>query len=708
MTAQAKNIRKKNSQPEPSQATQPVWVEMVLARFRLMATRRAAWLQKLWSEESDPASNGAISHSELESRLIDRDSPEAESVWFNSNETIRFYSKELAEIESALEKDSGSRLQQINQIFRLNAQEADLFQVCLAIALDPSLSRVCAYLQDHTGRAYMTEDLAARLLRYGRCSVWSSESALLRWELISAKEVGPGEPCALSCDPQVRDWLLRRETLDESLVGIAGLKSSKPSLRSWPVDINARFVKDTIHRESPDRVRFLILGSRGSGRRTLAANISAAIRLPLLVIDADQVEDQNWGRVFLRAQRHAFLERCSIAWIGESLARRNWPQTVPFFPLQFVICEPGHEPPPVSQFIERRIKMPALVGDERESLWQSYFPSSKRWPKTELRKLAQLYQVNVGDIADAARIGASSPAEAGSRVRQSLRSRLGGLAQLLDCPFDWDDLVIQEPLKDTLRDIAFEATQRKSFWEDPNARRLFPQGRGLIVLLNGPPGTGKTMAAQVIAASLEYDLFRIDLATVVSKYVGETSQNLDRLLSRAADMDVVLLFDEADALFSKRSTEVRDAQDRFANTDTAYLLQAIESYPGIALLASNQKNSIDQAFIRRLRYVLEFSKPDAAQRLKIWQKVVGELAGEDRFAHLAGDLQMISELIETTGAQIKYAMLNAMFICKRERKPLSLDHLLRGLERELMKEGRALTRRDRERMLRNGKRDDQD
>ena len=287
-------------------------------------------------------------------------------------------------------------------------------------------------------------------------------------------------------------------------------------------------------------------------------------------------------------------------------------------------------------------------------------------------------------------------------VRQAHHHRLGKLAQPLECPFDWDDLVINDDLRQALEDLEYEARERVAFWERPEARRLFPQGRGLLGLFSGPPGTGKSMAAQVIAASLGLDLFRIDLATVVSKYVGETSQNLERILSRAERMDVVLLFDEADALFGKR-TEIRDAHDRFANTDTGYLLQAIESYDGVAILATNKRGNIDPAFIRRIRYVLEFPKPDATLRLRIWRRLIGELAGPERLETLDANLALLAGELEVTGAQIKFAILAALFAARRDGEPLAMRHLLRGLGRELMKEGRALSDREWERLAGHGR-----
>jgi ATPase family associated with various cellular activities (AAA) len=702
MTARAENATSE-SIPEPRLAgvgeLSPE-LELLLARFRLLATLRLGWLEKLWSEEGAPSTRAAISHGEIEANLADRDSPQAESLWLEQDESSRRYSVALAEVERSLESDHTSRVAQINTLFGLSVEESDLLQGCVAVALDPSLARVCAYLQDHTGRAYVTEDLAARLFHYGRSSVWGAESPLFRWELVSTKDMGAGEPRALACDPQIRDWLAGEHALDESLVGIARLYEPQPPLASWPVGESVEFINRTIHSDSPDRLRFTIQGAHGSGRRTLAATISASLGLPLLVIEADQIDDSAWPRVFVRAQRHAYLERRALAWIGESLSRRPWSPGVPMFPLQFIICDAGHELPPISGVVERKLKMPALSIEERKQLWRDYIPASGEWPPEEFDALASAYRVHVGDIADAARARVAGAPEAVERVRLSARTRLGNLAQLLECPFGWDDLVVPAPLRETLQDIVFEARTRAAFWEQEHARRMFPQGRGLMALLGGPPGTGKTMAAQVIAASLNHDLFRIDLSSVVSKYVGETSQNLERILSRAADMDAVLLFDEADAMFSKRVNEVRDAQDKFANTDAAYLLQAIESFPGIAILTTNQKHNIDPAFIRRLRFVIDFEKPNTAQRLEIWTKVIGGLAGRKRSETMLDDLKVLSESIEVTGSQIKFAVLGAMFIAKRAGQSLEMTHVLRGLERELSKEGRALGTRDRKRMLR--------
>ena len=315
----------------------------------------------------------------------------------------------------------------------------------------------------------------------------------------------------------------------------------------------------------------------------------------------------------------------------------------------------------------------------------------------EFETLVRQHRALPRDIARIAMRGESSPAETGALLRSAARESLGELAQRLECPFGRGNLVVTAQVSDALDDLLFEAHDRVAFWEQPDARRLFPQGRGLLALFSGPPGTGKTMSAQVVAATLGMDLFRIDLAAVVSKWVGETSRNLDRLLRRAADLDVVLLFDEADALFGKR-TDVKEANDRFANTDTGFLLQAIESYRGVALLSTNRKGDIDPAFVRRLRYVFDFPVPTEVERLQLWRGLVGQLAGAAEAERLSTDLQRLAAGVEVTGAQIKLAVLTALFASRRDQRDVTAGHLMRGLERELAKEGRPVGGRLRERL----------
>jgi SpoVK/Ycf46/Vps4 family AAA+-type ATPase len=280
-------------------------------------------------------------------------------------------------------------------------------------------------------------------------------------------------------------------------------------------------------------------------------------------------------------------------------------------------------------------------------------------------------------------------AQAIACARDVTRQNLGNLGQFLPCLFTWDDMILSEELLAGLQDLAYEARTRAQFWDRPHVQRLFPRGTGLTALLSGTPGTGKTMAAQVIAAELKLDLFRVDLARVVSKYIGETAKHLSEIFSRASQMSAILLFDEADALFAKR-TQIKDAHDRYANADTGYLLQLLEEFRGLALLTTNKRGNIDPAFYRRLRYVYEFPKPGAAERLKVWQRLSRELYGDEISAALAPSQQKLAEQMPISPAQIKATLLASAFIAQRQGRPVQPGDLLRALEREMAKEGRGL------------------
>lgn len=674
-------------------------VDLVLARFRLLALRRSAWLQHLWSQEEGNAS-GTVSHAEIATILADKDTLEAESDWLEAYEPAQVWAVELADIEQALAELKQSRFARLAHIFGLTPLELDLLQACVAVWWDPGLARVAAYLNDNAARPYMTEPLAARLYGHGRANTWPAVSALFRWELVRVREAGPGEPRALECDPQIGDWLRGKPMLDPLLADVAHVCGPRASLAHWPVGECVGWLRRLLADRSSPRARTIIAGAHGSGRRTFAAAVAAELGLPLLVVGVDPILEGEWAAVFLHAQRQAYLNGCALAWVGESLSRRNWPKEIAGFPVQFVITEAGQEPTPAPGLAERRVSLSLPGVAERGRLWRDHVTAASQWTDDEIRRLAERYRTQPGDIASAARLNVSTPTEAAQAVRECARGRLGGLAQSVECPFGWDDLIVPAETRRVLETIASEAEQRATFWEQPSARRLFPQGQGLLVLFSGPPGTGKTMAAQVIAAQLGQDLFRVNLAQYVSKWVGETAKHCECLLNQAAEMDAVLLFDEADALFAKRSAEMRDAQDRFANTDAAHLLQAIEGYRGVALLATNLKGNIDAAFFRRLRYIVEFSKPDAAQRRLLWDRLVRELAGEARQHALAPVLEVVAGCVETTAAQTKYALLAALFAARRERTELGSRHLLLGLENELGKEGRTLVPRDREKILR--------
>jgi adenylate kinase family enzyme len=590
-----------------------------------------------------------------------------------------------------LKKDETSRLALLIRIFHLNDLETAVLHLCLAITVDPNLGRVFAYLNDHSGRAYATEELAARLFGYGRSQGLGATSPLLVWGLIVEHKNAYGEPARLECDPYLKNWLLGRNDLDTPLNYFAQKQPFRDPPSNWPVDETAGAIARLLDQARPPRIRVLVAGAEGSGRRTFCAGVAASLGLPLLSLDSDRIPETEWSNIFMRAQRYAYLQRSALLWYGAAVRERPWLRHIPAFQLQFLTSEVDEYLSPTEGFLDLRIDLPDLDSEQRRQLWLKLLPAAAQWPEAALDHLARRRQTTIGQIAAVAAYQVDSPEAAVEAIGLTERRRLGALAQRLTSDFQWDDLVISDWLRDSLEDFTFEARERTAIWEQPAARRLFPQGKGLLALFTGPPGTGKTMSAQVMANVLQLDLYRVDLSTIVSKYVGETSKNIERILSRAQRMDAILLFDEADALFGKR-TDIKDAHDRFANTDTNYLLQAIEQFPGIAILASNRKTNIDAGFTRRLRYVMDFPKPDAGQRRQLWRRIAEELTGMERAAALDKDLIQLADLMELTGAQIKYALLSAVYMARREETSLGPSHLLRGLERELQKEGLGLNR----------------
>ncbi len=264
------------------------------------------------------------------------------------------------------------------------------------------------------------------------------------------------------------------------------------------------------------------------------------------------------------------------------------------------------------------------------------------------------------------------------------RPKLEELAQPIRTQVTWDDLVLPDKEKQILQTITAQVRQRAKVYEKWGFANKGQRGLGISVLFAGSSGTGKTLAAEMLANELHLDLYRIDLSSVVSKYIGETEKNLRRIFDAAEMGGAILLFDEADALFGKRS-EVKDSHDRYANMEVAYLLQRMESYRGLAILTSNLKNSLDQAFLRRLRFVVQFPFPDAMQRAEIWQRVFPKLTPTDNLSY-----QKLAKL-NVPGGNIRNIALNAAFLAADADLPVQMQHILQSAQSEYIKLERPLT-----------------
>jgi SpoVK/Ycf46/Vps4 family AAA+-type ATPase len=293
-------------------------------------------------------------------------------------------------------------------------------------------------------------------------------------------------------------------------------------------------------------------------------------------------------------------------------------------------------------------------------------------------------------IADAA--GTAHGAQPGRDLARHLwqscrvvaRPQLDLMAERIDPQAHWSDLVLPKPQLDVLALLAAEAQHRMTVYERWGFARRSRRGLGLSALFCGPSGTGKTLAAEVVAAELGLDLYRIDLSAVVSKYVGETEKNLKRVFDAAEEGGVVLLFDEAEALFGKRS-EVKDSHDRYANIEIGYLLQRMESYQGVAILTTNLKSTLDRAFQRRLRFIIDFPFPGKPEREAIWKVALPPEAPRQALeeARLAQ--------LNVTGGSIRNIALNAAFLAAAEGRSVTMEDVLRAAELEASKQERPIS-----------------
>lgn len=258
------------------------------------------------------------------------------------------------------------------------------------------------------------------------------------------------------------------------------------------------------------------------------------------------------------------------------------------------------------------------------------------------------------------------------------RPRLDELAQRIVSKSSWADLVLPESQLQTLREVSAQARNRNTVHEEWGFRGKDERGLGVSALFAGPSGTGKTLASEVLANELHLDLYRVDLSQVVSKYIGETEKNLRRVFDAAEEGGVVLLFDEADALFGKRS-EVKDSHDRYANIEVSYLLQRMECYNGLAILTTNLKSAVDPAFLRRLRFIVQFPFPDQAQRQEIWRRVFPERTPVDEL-----QFEKLAKL-NLAGGNIRNIALSAAFLAADAGTPVGMAHLARAARSECAK-----------------------
>ena len=328
------------------------------------------------------------------------------------------------------------------------------------------------------------------------------------------------------------------------------------------------------------------------------------------------------------------------------------------------------------------------TADEQRALWRSAFHDQQA-VLPGVSALTSQFSLSRPEILSAAEEARADTTSVSMRsvwmaCRRQTRGRLDDLAQRIDSHATFEDLVLPDGQKEILANIVTHVRHRTTVLDTWGFARQGSRGLGISALFAGASGTGKTMSAEVLARALELDLYRIDLSAVVSKYIGETEKNLRRIFDAADSGGVILLFDEADALFGKRS-EVKDSHDRYANIEVSYLLQRMESYRGLAILTTNMRSALDVAFLRRIRFIVQFPFPDAGQRAEIWRKVFPR----DTPTHDL-NVERLAQL-SVAGGSIRNVALNAAFLAADSNQPVQMSHVLSAARSEYAKLEKALT-----------------
>jgi hypothetical protein len=347
----------------------------------------------------------------------------------------------------------------------------------------------------------------------------------------------------------------------------------------------------------------------------------------------------------------------------------------------------GREPLALEGLETLHWEVPRPDAAERRSLWRQALGASTVEVEDHLEAVVAHFHLDVEAIRAAGAEVRGAPArevqnDVGALLwracRAQARPRLGSLAERVDPRARWQDLVLPEGQRGMLQDIAAQVRHSAQVHENWGFAARCRRGLGVSALFVGASGTGKTMAAEVLAGELDLDLYRIDLSQVISKYIGETEKNLARVFDAAEEGGAILLFDEADALFGKRS-EVKDSHDRYANIEVSYLLQRMESYRGLAILTTNRRKALDEAFLRRLRFVVQFPFPDEALRAEIWRRIFPpETPTEGLDFHRLARLNL-------AGGNIRNVALNAAFLAADAGLPVGLPHLRRAARAEYTK-----------------------
>lgn len=509
---------------------------------------------------------------------------------------------------------------------------------------------------------------------------------------------------------RVVEYLFGNDTLEEH-IGYAGYLFDAKKEEVVPLDIHKEKAEQICHllknyKTSLGVTTINLIGEQGIGKTTIIKNVAKRFGLSILFIDINLLL-QNIGdkkEVLNQVLLEQILSNSFVCFIYEDVKERELLQEVLRFAkknvgLFFLLSTEPVKELKTSSIKSFVIELPNLSIQERSTLWNVFGQEYAMAEEVNINANASKYLLNPKGIQDVLATAWFHCCSEGreeivqrdivSAINQHNFNQLGEMATLINAVFTWDDLIVEEEQKKQMRLICNQLNNKGILEEEWGFGKKMPYGRGISALFYGSPGTGKTMAAQVMANELGLDLYRIDISQMVSKYIGETEKNIAKLFEKAKHMNALLFFDEADALFSKRS-EVKDAHDRSANMEVAYLLQKLEEYEGISILATNYLNNIDDAFKRRIRFIVNFSLPNADIRYNLWKNLIPKEAKvKDNI-----DFEFLAEHFEISGSNIKEILINSAHMAIADKKAISNYYIIQSIKNNFQKNGKLLISAD--------------
>ncbi len=584
----------------------------------------------------------------------------------------------------------------------LSEFDRHVLALCVAMELNTKTASLCANAQDNLDKPYPTFALAFALFDDPDWGALSPHSPLRYWRLLEINQPGaqPLTGAALAADERIVNYLKGLNYLDDRLTplidpirsdstGNQQTNQSLPLSQQQKLDTITSRLQYSGNTEGAPVIE--LVGHDSASKRLIATRITLTLGINLQTMSLKNLPGQIgdfetftrlWQRECLLMPLALYININGATDSEKSLLKRFLERSrdVVFLDVEDSNIDITR------QRLSVEINKP--TPEEQQQLWAEALQDKAN---DQPQRLAEQFSFSQNEINRLARtaLDQSSENEPSSRqpentdlwqaCRIAARAGMEQLARRINAKATWKQLVLPPEQKALLHQITDQVAYRNRVYEDWGFREQMNRGLGINALFTGESGTGKTMAAEVIANALELDLYRIDLSSVVSKYIGETEKNLRKLFDAAEDSGAILFFDEADALFGKRS-EVKDSHDRYANIEINYLLQRMESYRGLAILASNMKTSLDKAFVRRLRFIVDFPFPGVKERTEIWQKVFPpETPVDENF-----DCNRLAKL-NLTGGNIHNVALNAAFMAAEEKSSITMPLLLNAARIEYKK-----------------------